>query len=171
MRFWRAVLLGILLWVLIFFEISILMFGFDLQAPDYYLFHYIILIFLVLLCSYVYFRRVLGGIRQGVLLGLIFTIVGVILDLIITIPLFTGFSGFFNIYILVGYLEGLVLTILFSLIFHGFQQPSLEALKRQVTKIPESLHAYQEVPGFPVRVSKVVMSVKKPRRRTKKKRR
>jgi hypothetical protein len=162
MKWLRAILTGILLWVLIFFEVSILMFGFNLSGSLYYAIHYLLIVFLVLLCSYIYFKRSFGGVREGFLLGLIFIVTGSILDLIITIPLFVKTLAFFNIYLFVGYLEALVLTILFGLIFRKRQMPSqnLEMLKRQISSQP-----------FSPKVSKVVLSVPRKRARSKKKKR
>jgi len=178
MGFLRAILLGILLWVLIFFEVSILMFGLNLEGASYYIAHFFALIFLVLLFSYIYFRKADSGVKQGVLLGFIFIVTGTILDSIITIPLWIipqggSYSSFFSIYMLVGYLEIIVLTALSSLIFRKsfpIQSRSLEELKRQVTKFPESLKNYKEA-EVPVRVSKVVINTKSRRaRKTRKKR-
>ena len=88
----RAILSGILLWVLIFFEVSILLFGFKLAqgATAYYISHYILLVILVVISSLVYFkeRKIKANFKQGVLLGICFILVGVVLDSIITIPLF-----------------------------------------------------------------------------------
>jgi len=88
----RAILSGILLWVLIFFEVSILLFGFKLAqgATAYYISHYILLVILVVISSLVYFkeRKIKADFKQGVLLGICFILVGVVLDSIITIPLF-----------------------------------------------------------------------------------
>ena len=87
-----AILSGILLWVLIFFEVSILLFGFKLAqgATAYYISHYILLVILVVISSLVYFkeRKIKADFKQGVLLGICFILVGVVLDSIITIPLF-----------------------------------------------------------------------------------
>jgi len=118
MRFWRAVLTGALVWVLIFFEVSILMFGFKLTASDsiYYIIHYTASFIFVLLASLIYFRgkKVGAGIGQGFLLGIMFIIVGVVLDSIITIPLFMNFNYSFLITgeMLVGYTLGLVICII-----------------------------------------------------------
>lgn len=90
MNILRAIWAGILLWLLIFIEASILMFGFGLQqgTAGYYLTHFILLIlFTVMLSLYYFFRRSRGRILEGLGLGIVFIIVLIILDSLITIPL------------------------------------------------------------------------------------
>lgn len=117
MKFWRAVLTGALVWVLIFFEVSILMFGFKLNAPSslYYIIHFIASTIFVLLASLIYFRgkKVKAGIGKGFWLGIIFIIAGIVLDSIITIPLFMNFDYSFLISgeMLVGYVIGLIVCM------------------------------------------------------------
>ena len=90
MKFKRAIGIGGLLWILIFFEVSILMFWFKLQAPDmtYYIIHFIILILLVLIASLIYFRKAKAGAFEGLYLGFVFIFVEIVLDATVTIPLF-----------------------------------------------------------------------------------
>jgi len=90
MKLLRAVGIGIVLWVLIFFEVSILMFGFKLsEGTAFYVVHYILLVLFAVLMSLWYFwhRRMRGGFFRGLWLGVMFVFVGVVLDSIITIPL------------------------------------------------------------------------------------
>jgi hypothetical protein len=48
MKFWRAVLTGVLLWVLIYVEVLILMFGFGLNGGGvYYTIHYSMIVLFV----------------------------------------------------------------------------------------------------------------------------
>jgi peptidoglycan/LPS O-acetylase OafA/YrhL len=86
----RAIIGGVLFWILIFFEVSLLMFGFNLdQTQFYYHIHYIFLIVFTAFLTKWYFRRKSKkGIKQGLLFGLIMLITATILDLIITIPFF-----------------------------------------------------------------------------------
>ena len=93
----KAILLGIALWVLIFFEVSILIFGLKLRAPDdsyadpvYYGLHFLFFSLFVILLGIIYFRekKIKKGFLEGLLLGIMFVIVGIILDSLITIPLF-----------------------------------------------------------------------------------
>jgi len=157
MNILKGIWTGALLWVLIFFEVSILMFGFKLSASNgvgYYAVHYFFVIFLVLLCSFIYFKGELGGLKQGIAVGLTWLIIGLILDLVITIPLFIGFDkigNFYNVGMIIGMLEGVVLTVLFGLIFgkkfieeerphYPRKFVSLDDLKRQVTKTTQSLN-------------------------------
>src|SRR3989344_2384779 len=109
MRLKRALLCGALLWVLIFFEVSILMFGFKIVGGGlYYTIHYIMLIILASLSALIYFRgRVDRGLGQGLLVGLVMVLTGIVLDAIITVPLFTkNYAAFFkDIYLLIGLVE------------------------------------------------------------------
>ena len=115
MKILRAILLGALLWVLIFFEVSILMFGFNLsEGLIYYIVHYIFLALFTILVSLIYFRsrKLKGGFLHGFLLGLILIFTGIILDVVITVPLWIGnyYFFFYDFYLLIGYLEVLILA-------------------------------------------------------------
>ena len=118
MKFWRAVLTGALIWVFVFFEVSILMFGFKLNSPDslYYIIHYIALAIFVILASLIYFRgkKAKAGFWNGLYLGIIFILVGIVLDSIITIPLFMKFDYSFLIggEMLVGYIMTLIVCMI-----------------------------------------------------------
>lgn len=116
MNAWRAIAFGALGWILIFFEVSILMFGFGLGANSgatYYIIHFILLAIIAALCSFLYFRGKSvknKGFAQGLLVGLIFIITGIVLDAIITVPLFIkSYSFFANISLLIGYLWSIVI--------------------------------------------------------------
>lgn len=113
MKLLRVISCGALLWVLIFFEVSILMFGLKLQAGQtYYIIHYIASGIIALIAAFIYFRgKVKGGFKEGLLVGIIFAITGIILDSIITIPLFNNFdySFFLDAYLLFGILEGIII--------------------------------------------------------------
>ena len=109
----RGILIAIALWVLIFFEVSILMFGFKLSSPNpnYYFAHYLLLTIFIIVLSLYYFsektkenlrgfsghlksknkkisNEVKKGVIKGVVLGILFVITEIILDSLITIPLF-----------------------------------------------------------------------------------
>lgn len=116
MGFWRAVLAGALVWVLVFFEASILMFGFKLNPPDslYYIIHYTAFIIFVLLSSLIYFRKAKAGLIPGFWLWVIFILVGIALDSIITIPLFMNFDYSFLIKgeMLVGFVVSLIICMI-----------------------------------------------------------
>ncbi|MFH1307780.1 MAG: hypothetical protein ABIH72_02925 [archaeon] len=110
----RAVLFGALLWMMIFFEVSILMFGFKLEAGTvYYIIHYILAVILALVTALVYFngKKIKAGAKQGLLVGIIMALTGIILDAIITVPLFVkSYSFFLDTYLWIGILLG-ILTI------------------------------------------------------------
>lgn len=112
----RAILFGALFWILIFFEVSILMFGFDLkEGLSYYLIHYIMLIILTALVSIFYFKKQKASAVEGLKVGIIFLVVGAILDAIITIPLFVKTYSFYtNVYLWIGFLITVLTTTTFG---------------------------------------------------------
>jgi hypothetical protein len=110
----KALMLGIAFWVVIFFEVSILMFGFGLKGTAYYIIHYALAGIFLIIASILYFKKK-GNIREGLILGTVFIVVGIILDSIITVPLFVhNYSSFFNNSMLAGYIETLVITTIFG---------------------------------------------------------
>lgn len=96
---WKRAFIGaIVLWALIFFEVSILMYGLNLSPPsiEYYVIHFIALaIFIILITvSYFHSKRIKLGFKEGLEVGLVFVITGIILDSLITVPLFVKNYGF-----------------------------------------------------------------------------
>ena len=112
----RVIWTGALLWVLIFFEVSILMFGFKIKAPStlYFLAHFPLLAILVAIVSYLYFKnQTESGAKSGSMLGVSYLMVGIVLDSIITIPLFIkDYSFFLRADMLIGFLETIIITTL-----------------------------------------------------------
>ena len=91
MRFKKAVFIGALLWGLLLLEARTLnRFVFRLRTPNpiYYIIEYSIVIILILLASWIYFRKRETGTFEGIYLGFIFIFVEVVLDTVITLPLF-----------------------------------------------------------------------------------
>ena len=117
MRTLRAIGMGALLWVLIFFEVSILMFGFKLSTgPLYYLIHYVFILVFSVICALIYFRKVRVDFREGVLLGLVMLATGITLDALITVLLFVKSWYFFvDARLILGYLEGFLMVVLISI--------------------------------------------------------
>ena len=114
----RAILYGALMWVLIFFEVSILVFGFKMSAADlsYKVIHSLLLAIIVLVVSAFYFskRGTKGGIMEGLKVGLMFLITGIVLDSLITIPLFKAFdyAGFLlDPMMLIGFVESVAVVM------------------------------------------------------------
>lgn len=104
MKALRAILLGILLWVLIFVEISIVQIGLEIEGLMGQIIHYILLILFVVLCAAIYYRS--RDEMNGFVFGIFLLLVGNILDLIITIPLFIegGYAGFYSdLYMWIGF--------------------------------------------------------------------
>ncbi len=92
MRLLRAFMFGVFLWLLIFFEASSLLYVFRINYGSdlYFLVHFIFLILFVLLCGLGYFwvPKMKGDFVHGLLLGVVFVIVMLILDFFITVPFF-----------------------------------------------------------------------------------
>jgi len=98
---WKKIIIyGVLLWVFIFVIITILMFVPALAGNESLqnILSLIGIAILIFILSLFYFKKNPANFGKGLLVGLIWVVTGSILDLIITIPLFTQPSG-------VGYAE------------------------------------------------------------------
>jgi hypothetical protein len=99
-----ATIWGIILWVLIFVVVTVMMFGF----PGLYQ-NWMALIanpFLIIFCAWMYFKGVKGTVKDGIILGIYWIILGTILDLLVTIPLFVkNYSFLFQWTLWLGWLE------------------------------------------------------------------
>jgi len=117
MRFGKAIWLGILLWIFIFIEISITMIGLGLSDFAVWAIHYVLLIPVVILIARNYYGskdRV-----NGFVLGLVIVVVGIILDAIVTVPLFG--SGDYGTYysqgtLWVGIFEAIVICGVYDIL-------------------------------------------------------
>lgn len=110
----RAIWTGALSWVLVFFEVSILMFGFGIQNTDHSMTHHLIFPITIFIPALIYFKKtgVKGGVMHGIYLSLIYFLTGLVLDALITIPLFVhDFTFLLNPYHLIGLTESLVVTM------------------------------------------------------------
>ncbi len=108
-----ATLYGILLWILIFVEVTLLMFTPGLSQIVQKLIHLVILIPLVWLCAKLYFNKAKASLKEGFLLGIYFLLIGTILDLLITLPLFVKSWSFYAQWSLwLGFLEGIIVCSL-----------------------------------------------------------
>ena len=117
----RGIIFGIVLWVAIFLEVIFLMQGFNLENGDwaYHITHYILVAIFVIIASIYYFRgrRVMRDIKEGFKAGILFVIIGIILDALIRIPFFVkSLSFFFDAGIWMGYLEIIVITCIIGAI-------------------------------------------------------
>ncbi|MBU0957783.1 MAG: hypothetical protein KKF56_03145, partial [Nanoarchaeota archaeon] len=119
----RGVLAGILLWVLIFVEVSIVLFVFKLGAGSlwYLIVHYALLAIIIGVAANFYFnkRSVKPNAKTGLLLGLVMVVVAVVLDILITVPAFIGgdYSLFFNDpSMLAGLVEVVIISMLMGVV-------------------------------------------------------
>jgi Na+/proline symporter len=91
MKLLKTLGLGVIFWVLIFIVVSLLMFGLGLFEGDplFYSLDFLFCSLFAIFLSLVYFNgKTKKGFLQGLLIGVIFVIVAIILDSLITIPLF-----------------------------------------------------------------------------------
>ncbi|MEK6858504.1 MAG: hypothetical protein AABX53_01170 [Nanoarchaeota archaeon] len=108
----RALWTSALSWVLVFFEVSVLMFGFGVQNTDSNIAHYILFAIAILIPAYLYFKRAKASALEGIYLTLVYLVVSLILDAVITIPLFIKEYAFLlNPYHLIGLAISFVVTI------------------------------------------------------------
>lgn len=124
---------GALLWILIFMEVSIVMFIPGLSKLTQNILHLIILPLLALFCFIKHFKTTPASLRDGLLVGVYFLIVGTILDLIITIPLFVkDYSLFYTSWWLwVGYLEVLIIGSLSGYFKSGPASKNLQSQNKK----------------------------------------
>src|SRR4030042_4475460 len=114
----KAILYGVLLWVFSFVVVSVIMFipvlADKLQLQS--ILNKLAVLILVLILAASYFKKSPAKFAQGLLVGVVWVLVGTILDLAITLPLFVRPSGqnyadFYGDWLL---WLGLVLTVLLT---------------------------------------------------------
>jgi amino acid transporter len=118
LRLIRATIIGILLWILIFAEFSVLMFsGLDNLAQQ--IIHFGFLAIFAVICSYIYFNKNEDSWKEGFLLGAWMILIGTILDLLITIPFFVkSYPAYYLQWQLwMGFIEVIVLSTISGIIF------------------------------------------------------
>lgn len=112
MKLTRALWTGTLSWVLVFFEVSVLMFGFSIQNTETSIAHYILFAIAILIPAYLYFKKAKASALEGVYLTLIYLVVSLVLDAVITIPLFIkDYAFLLNPYHLIGLAISFAVTI------------------------------------------------------------
>ncbi len=130
MNFKRALGYAILLWVIIFAVISILMFlpWFKDSSLRVNIVWYILAIPVILLWAKAYFKMDAPTTKKGFLLGVVALVVVIILDMVITVPLFVGdYALYFGDWLLyIGFVELLLLTTYAGYEFDAtYTKPSL----------------------------------------------
>lgn len=112
MKILRAVGVGVLVWTLIFVEISIFQTGLQLTKLFAEILHYIFIIPIGIIGARIYYKS--SDDINGFLLGLLMLVVGIILDITITVPVFLGgkYADFYSDpFLWVGFL---VLVVVFG---------------------------------------------------------
>ncbi len=123
MKVLRAILLAILLWVLIFVEISIFIIGLEITGVTQYIVHYVFLVIFAVFVAWLYYKS--KDRINGFVLGIFMLLVANVLDLIITVPLFTtqeyatlgaAYTGFYSdLYLWVGFLIVVVVAGIYDI--------------------------------------------------------
>ena len=116
---WKtATLWAAILWALIFVQISVVMFApriSELSDTMQSIVHLLILPLFILLCCYMYFKNAKPTWKDGLMLAIWFIVIGTILDLAITIPLFVKSFDFYKRWdVWIGTLEILVISPLYT---------------------------------------------------------
>lgn len=130
----RALLFGILVWIAAFVVISIFMFTpwFKDSQTRVQVAWWILEIPIVLLLAKWYFKQVSPTVKNGARLGLIGLLTGVVLDVVITVPLFVkSYTTFFgNELMYIGFIFGWLLCIYAGYEFDAtYTKPTGENLK------------------------------------------
>jgi Na+(H+)/acetate symporter ActP len=116
----RAIVFGVFLWLLMFFLLSSLKFVFKINYPSsiYFLVYFAFFLLFTILCILGYFwvPKMKGGFVHGLVTGLIFLVLIVILHLVVVVP-FVAESMFFiyRVDTLVSFLFIILISILVGL--------------------------------------------------------
>ena len=127
----RGISYAVLLWLLIFVAISIIMFAAPITIQN--ALHFIVVPLLVLSCAGLYFKTEIASPSEGLKLGIIFLIVGTILDIAITIPLFIkSFAAFYTWDLFVGLAETIIFSVIAGKLYE--KKPELILAKKPKAK-------------------------------------
>ena len=126
----RAIIFGISVWIAAFVIISILMFTpwFKDSQTRVQVAWWVLEIPAVLLLAKWYFKMDPPTVKKGFLLGVIGLVVGTVLDMIITVPLFVkSYSIFYTNWLMyIGFVWGIILTTYAGYEFDAtFSKPNL----------------------------------------------
>ena len=113
MKWSRAISVGILVWILIFLEVSFFKLFLGLEGAQQLVIHYFFLLIFGLLAAWMYYRT--RDHINGFLVGLSILLIGIIIDLIVTVPFFTGLDFFLDPFLWAGFLELVVVIGLYDL--------------------------------------------------------
>lgn len=119
MKWLRALSIGALAWLVIFVEVSITMISLKLSNVTVYFIHYLLLIPISIFLAWFYYQS--KDKTNGFLLGIALLISGIVLDLVITVPLFIipqggGFYDYFtSSWTTIGFVEMIVIVGLYDL--------------------------------------------------------
>jgi len=119
-----AILIGIFLWGLTLLEIIILKLGLKLQkTAEYYVAYFIVLAIFLIAASWTYFTFQEPSLSSGLKAGIILIIIGIILDLIITIPMYThNYYFIISNWKLASYLLILIIPAIAGYFFHNSRE-------------------------------------------------
>jgi len=120
----RGLIFGLLLWMIVFIIISILIMlpWVKDSSVRINVLWYIFEIPVILLLAKLYFKQKKPTLKEGFMLGVLALVIGIILDVIITVPLFIGgdYAKFYGDWMLyIGFAELIILTTISGWEFDG----------------------------------------------------
>ncbi len=118
--FKSGIIWGVILWALVFVEASIIVSIPALaNSPATRDFLYLIILpFLILFCTFMYFKEKTATLKAGFSLGLIFIIAGILLDVAVLALLFgKSLAIFREAYLWAGYLQVIAFTSVYGYYF------------------------------------------------------
>ena len=120
----RGILFGVIFWVLIFIIISILMFlpWVKDSSVRINMIWYVLEIPVILLLAKWYFKQKKPSLKEWFLIGITALIIGTVLDMIITVPIFLkgNYAQFYGDWMLyIGYVEVVVIATISGWEFDG----------------------------------------------------
>ena len=137
MKIGKAITYAILFWIAIFVVISVIMYS-GLSETIQTVLHFIAVPIIVLLLTKSYFRKEKAGLSEGIKLALVFLVVGTILDLVITVPLFVGsVAEFYDWELIVGMTEMVVFTAISGVIYNG-RKKAVKVMKVRPLKVAKA---------------------------------
>jgi len=167
----RGIIAGIILWILIFAEVSILMYGFGLERgmPNYYFVHFILLAVFIIGTSLWWFKSEdRRGFKEGIVIGVLFVIVTTLLDSFITVPIFIKEYSFFSDWdILTGAIMMIIIPAIVGAVIPRGKGKTVEKTKikktekMNIAKTPAKIKPVVKKPVKVKAVKPVVEDVKK----------
>ena len=109
----RSVLYGALFWVILFILASVLLFGFGLDSEGMIFNISIIVIGIIVVAIVSHFQFKKERNPNGLMTGIVYALVSIILDAVITVPLFINdYAMLFNLFYLISVILGIITVVI-----------------------------------------------------------